>query len=47
MERLKGILHFNYMFKVKLDQLKSNSCRISDRKHAAFEIDGKAKFDPN
>lgn len=46
MEKLKGILHFNYIFKMKLDRLKSNS-RISDRKYAAFEIDGKAKFNLN
>lgn len=46
MEKLKGILHFNYIFKMKLDRLKSNS-RISDRKYAAFEIVGKAKFNLN
>lgn len=46
MEKLKGILSFNYIFKVKLDRWKINS-RISDGKDAAFEIDGKAKFDLN
>lgn len=48
MEKLKGIHipRFNYIFKMKPDRLKSN-WRISDRKYAAFEIDGKAKFDLN
>lgn len=46
MEKLTGILSFNYIFKVKLDRWKINS-RISDGKDAAFEIDGKAKFDLN
>lgn len=46
MQKLKGVVHFDDIFKVKLDRLKSNSW-ISDRKHAAFETDRKAKFNLN